>query len=287
MEWTVNWWFVGYKGNELLNNRVLRKFSPLYVALNRNASMIPAFRDAGRAARRDGKKMRVIIFGIADIGKPQYEKGGVMTSGSLKKGNLYQKNLERLTTLNALFESGLDGFRLAKYLINPDTDAERNVVRDKSPFPFLTAVLWRDTIISFAKIFPDSANDKFNIQKYIRFIQANKRLLRKTDAQKLSGYQDSLKANRVIDQIKADRDNYYAHTDRDVKISYNMEYVNCLTQLCRELSQMLIVLYFDLLDGGLLVSHEIEPQDHEKKFLKDMAEFDRIKAGEIIKDPFH
>jgi len=206
-----------------------------------------------------------------------------MTSGSLKTTDLFQKNIDRLTTLNMLFESGLDSFRLAKYFINPDTDAERDIVWHKSPFPFLTMVLWRDTIICFAKIFPDNRNDNFNIQKYIRFLQANKRLLRKTDAETLRKYQSTLQLNSVIDMIKVDRDNYYAHTDKDINIHYSQEYVNNLSHLCKELSQMLIILFHDLLDMQIL-PHIIEPQDHEKQVLKDIAEFDRIKENEIMND---
>jgi hypothetical protein len=38
-------------------------------------------------------------------------------SGSPKLKDLLKTNLERLSIINALFESGLDSFRLAKYLI--------------------------------------------------------------------------------------------------------------------------------------------------------------------------
>lgn len=96
---------------------------------------------------------------------------------------------------------------------------------------FIRLALWRLTVIELCKLFSDSENQKYNLQKLLRKIaKDNKYKDLNFDNDILKQYQENLNGFAdSIDEIKRLRDKLYAHTDIDPfeKIATTLGLADC------------------------------------------------------------
>lgn len=110
-----------------------------------------------------------------------------------------------------------------KYYHSPKTDEERELLTS-SPYSrdlqLILHLMYRSLIVETAKLFSSSKNDKYRISSFIELLSKDghfRKLLFPQDViDKWSKRIDDL--NSQIENVKALRDNIYAHTDHSLKI---------------------------------------------------------------------
>lgn len=74
----------------------------------------------------------------------------------------------------------------------------------------------KNTIIELHKLLSDSNGEQYNIHKYLRSIELNKKIFTKLTSQKISEWKKNLeKHNLLIAEISNLRSKYYAHVDKN------------------------------------------------------------------------
>lgn len=138
--------------------------------------------------------------------------------------------LIQLNKLCHLFMMAKESFLYTEYFHNPETKEEKDIMNDTVfyyHFRFLNHILFRNTIIEFAKIFSDRKTDKLRLTKFISYFKSD------------GHYSDLgfpvqillvLEAELVNFKVEIDtmlklRDELYAHTDTR-EFDYNSVDIN-------------------------------------------------------------
>lgn len=126
-------------------------------------------------------------------------------------------NLLRIQKYNdqiyQLISSGLQSLLLAKTL---STKNEKDYDLTINFFLFHENLYIKNSIIELHKLFSDSSNEKYNIFKYLRLIENNKRHFNNLTSAKIVEWRDMLlKHAETIGIVTNVRSKYYAHRDND------------------------------------------------------------------------
>jgi hypothetical protein len=124
----------------------------------------------------------------------------------------------QLDKLCHLFMLAKESFLYAEYFHNPETNEEKELINDTVyfyHFRFLNHILFRNTVIEFAKIYSDRNTDKLRLRKFISYFKQDgqygdlgypNELITATETKLL---EFELEINAILKL----RDELYAHTD--------------------------------------------------------------------------
>jgi hypothetical protein len=136
----------------------------------------------------------------------------------IKTKEFFGAELERI--LNIHFDAKYY-FKDVQYLNNPETTEERKAAAENFIIRRIRVAFWRIGIIEMAKLFQKSRNQHYNLIDYIGDLNQNyiqyPWLLDLPQA-KLNEWLTSLSSERIKsirDRICIQRDNYFAHTDKN------------------------------------------------------------------------
>lgn len=132
-----------------------------------------------------------------------------------KKEEILYEKLKYIVQINALAK---EYFLYSEYLLNPETDNEREYIGKSSHFVFIRQVFWRTSIIEISKLFRLSKGkdrDKYNLNDFIQSLLHNGYHGDcGIEARKVQYWLTILDENKkVIDSLLTLRDSVYAHTD--------------------------------------------------------------------------
>lgn len=157
----------------------------------------------------------------------------------VKTKEFFESELERI--LNIHFDAKYY-FKDVQYLNNPETTEERIAAADNFIIRRIRAAFWRIGIVEIAKLFQKSRNQHYNLIDYTCDLNQNYiqyPWLVDLPQAKLNEWVTSLNSERIKsirDRICIQRDNYFAHTDKNPSVEFSdtqisFEEINSLIDL--------------------------------------------------------
>lgn len=114
----------------------------------------------------------------------------------------------------------------AQYLINPHTNEEKEAAINNSIVKRIINAFWQLGIIEIAKLFQKSKNQHYNLLNYLEELIANYNAydwIKDLPKEKLENWLallNSAKMAAIIKKVSTQRDNYFAHTDKNPETKF-------------------------------------------------------------------
>jgi len=115
-------------------------------------------------------------------------------------------------------------FRDVKYLNNPDTTTEKEIAVNALFIRRIRIAFWRLGVIEIAKLFQKSKNQHYNLANYLEELIRNYDeygWIKEIPLDMLNNWLSQLNSQQVknvIDRLCIQRDNFFAHTDKNPRI---------------------------------------------------------------------
>jgi hypothetical protein len=192
----------------------------------------------------------------------------------LKTKDYFEKELENILDIHFDAKYYLED---VKYLNNPGTDEECIAAVDNFIIKRIRIAFWRLCIIEIAKLFQKSKNQHFNLLDYIESLiigYDNYSWIQGITKDKLEEWLKILNSPRIIsirDKISVQRDNYFAHTDKNPY--KNLESVQLSFDEVYELLNLTESIVFELKINclNIHIDFEITGMEHAGNILKAFA----------------
>jgi len=185
-------------------------------------------------------------------------------------------------------------FKDIEYINKPDTVAEAVIANSTFYITRLVNAFWRLGIIEISKLFQKSKNQHYNLIDYLEELIANYEeyvWIHNLPKEKLCEWLDSISGKEIKiirDKIKIQRDNYFAHTDKNPtvrlwNVKLAIKEINSLLEITEkiifELKLNCLHVHSDLEVGGMgKAGHILEAycalkEKREMKIKEEFKEF--------------
>lgn len=195
---------------------------------------------------------------------------------------------EKLDKILHVFLFAKDAYNYTEYFHNPETEEESSFINN-SPYSrqieFIMHLMFRSLIVEISKLFSNSENDKFRIEKFLNTLSSSGHFRKiGINEKKVNEWLNQIIDNqKVIDDVLLLRSKVYAHTDNPLtnyqELNISFKKIKKLLDLAEEI---LISIYLEVFDNKLITQ---SPTFDRQRFgvLKLLVKGESQRIAEIYK----
>jgi hypothetical protein len=163
----------------------------------------------------------------------------------------------KLDKISRVYFFAQDAYLYTEYFHNPETDEELQLIINSPHSRELSMIMhlmFRTLIVELSKLFSRSANDKFQLEKFIKSLSPEGHFSEIGVSQEImNSWIERIKGNKeIINDILVLRDKIYAHTDNPIatykEIDISFKKIKVLLDIAKDI---LTSIYGTVFDVGL------------------------------------